>query len=55
MYEIYIKFSMNPFYEINKPIISPAFEKRSGFWQKISTNITEKIGILGKETHTISI
>ena len=41
MYEIYIKFSMNPFYEINKPLISPAFEKRSVFWQKISTNIRE--------------
>jgi hypothetical protein len=32
---------MNPFYEINKPLISPAFEKRSVFWQKISTNIRE--------------
>ncbi|CAK9298658.1 unnamed protein product [Gordionus sp. m RMFG-2023] len=29
IYEIYIKFMLNPFYEVNTPIISTSFEKKA--------------------------
>lgn len=32
MYEMYIKYSMNPFYNINTPIKCPSFEKKSQFY-----------------------
>jgi len=32
MYETYTKHSLNPFYELNTPIKSPAFEKKSQFF-----------------------
>uniref|UniRef100_A0A0N4Z4N7 Trafficking protein particle complex subunit 2 n=1 Tax=Parastrongyloides trichosuri TaxID=131310 RepID=A0A0N4Z4N7_PARTI len=32
MYETFIKYSMNPFYEINTPIVSNAFEVKASFF-----------------------
>lgn len=32
MYETYIKFSMNPFYEHNTPIKSPTFEQKAVYY-----------------------
>uniref|UniRef100_A0A1B6FDF6 Trafficking protein particle complex subunit n=2 Tax=Proconiini TaxID=565685 RepID=A0A1B6FDF6_9HEMI len=32
IYEMYIKYSMNPFYKINTPIKCPSFEKKAQFY-----------------------
>lgn len=34
IYEAYIKHMMNPFYEVDKPIKSAAFEKKAQFYGK---------------------
>lgn len=34
MYETYIKLTLNPFYQINSPIKSPAFEKKAQIYGK---------------------